>query len=876
MFLCRTAFGLDRFKTEIYDMVTPMEPILKTKLFAPRNVDGVIDRSQLIQKIDSGQTSGALTLVSAPAGSGKTTLVAGLAREKAWLSLDEDDNDPARFWSYVVAAIRCAAQNVDKDIATFFETTNPVVKQFLVGLINELSSCKEKITFVIDDYHVIENTSIHDNLKYFIERLPCSVHMIIITRSDPPISFGRLRAQGKLTEIREADLRFSTGEAGLFFKDVMQITVENTLVEKLTTRTEGWISGLKLAALSMRGSANVNEFVASFTGNNQHVLDYLMEEVFARLNAGDQDFLLRTAFLDRMSGPLCDAVTGRKDGAHVLGRLARANLFIVSLDQERCWYRYHHLFADLLKMRSTVDSKLHARASVWFEAEGFVAEAISHARGSGDLIRCAELIERTALEEIGFGRFATVQRWLEDVPLNVIQGRPLLCVISAWIQVFLGKVEDAIPFMMAASQARDKRVQAHLGLIQAFGSLLQGQLSEAVRLAEGAREQLRGDPAYLSDCAFVIGMASRDQGDLVRALDEARELERLGRESRSVQLVLMGMYDRAVNFHFQCRLTEAAQLCRDAIAYAVTRNAEGYSPTSRIELELASLLRLFGDSESALTHAEAAISKFEDCEVPSDWLNAHIIHGQILLTLGRVDEAFKALSRADEVFVSHDIFPILAAIYRSARSNLLLKMGKVDEANALVGTSDLSPGLLGDINALALGRLKLAINQPEAVLELHKPRVEAARNRKFFLVMMLTQLAVAQEQLGQRKNAFLELDGALEICARAGFRQFFIDEGEAIGSLIEHGLRQRRWSGTIETFAASLVEISDQGLVEPLSGREIEVLHLLAEGNTNKKIAKALFVSVGTVKTHVHHIGTKLHVANRTEAVTRARRLGII
>jgi LuxR family maltose regulon positive regulatory protein len=427
-------------------------PLLQTKLYIPQSrpsSSNLILRPRLMERLNEG-LSGKLTLLSAPAGFGKTTLVSEWASQSktpvAWLSLEETDNDLTRFLGYVIAALQTCYPHLGETVPAMMQSPQPpLLDSLLTILINDIAAIPEDLVLVLDDYHVITSPPIQQALTFLLDHLPSQLHLAITTRADPPFPLARMRARGEMVEIREADLRFTKAETFAFLQQVMNIELSADDLIALHHRTEGWITGLHLAALSMQGSKDAREFVQTFTGGHQYILDYLLEEVFRRQSASSQTFLLQTSILERLCGSLCDAVMGRDDGQTMLETLAQANLFILPLDDERHWYRYHHLFADLLRHRlqQTLPAQwpdLHRRAATWYEQHGFINEAIHHALQAEAYPEAARLVEVNAFTALKQGEVMTVLGWLDRLPQETVHAHPWLSVWHAWALLLTGQV----------------------------------------------------------------------------------------------------------------------------------------------------------------------------------------------------------------------------------------------------------------------------------------------------------------------------------------------------------------------------------------------------------------------------------------------------
>lgn len=858
----------------------PMTPLLETKLFVPCTNTTLVERAELTQKMGGDKNTPVnLTLVAAPAGSGKTTLIASWPVAKGWLSLDADDNDPARFWSYFVEALGRAGVCVNAELLLCFESPQPATRDFLTSLLNALSTSGEQVVMVLDDYHLITEPQIHSGVQYLLDHAPPGLHLVLLTRGDPPLSLAKIRARGLMNEIRQADLRFSTAEAQALLRCTTGVALEEALVQALVEHTEGWASGLRLAALSLRDHSSPQDFVRSFTGNHKHVVDYLGEEVFSQQAQEVQDFLLETAVLERLSGPLCNAVTGREDSAVMLEQLWRAQLFIVPLDSARQWFRYHHLFAELLRMRCQKTDQLHRRACRWFESQGLLDEALGHARALGDVERVADLLEKDALAQLSRGRMQTVRRWMQELPQNVVGQRPGLCTACAWVLIFSGKVAQALPLLQASGQFQGEVYVAHTLLMKAFLAMMDGDNAAAKEMAERAKPILVDHPMFYSLTYYITGNISRDMGDFAGAREQALELERIGRDSGNVWTFAAGISEQAALLRFCGQLNRAQQLYRDALDWCQQRGARDFASLVKIDVGLADILREQDKLPEAQHHVELAIKNLAGWEVPSDWLLALAAHVRILVAQGAFARARATLGELDAWQRAQSVNPIVAAVVRIARIRYWLSVGQVQQAAAQLVEIKPSPVVLCEMDTLCWVRVGLAqggADKAQEALDLVTPLLESAAQRPYYLMMLLLQQCLAEQALGKTKLAQQTLGRALELAAPDDIRRLFLDEGPALAHLIEAGLRANAWSGVAERFAATLVEVHQQDLVEPLSQRELEVLRLVAAGLSNRAVGEKLFISLGTVKTHVHNICGKLGVSSRTQAVARAQRLQIL
>ncbi|MBC8450567.1 MAG: hypothetical protein H8D78_22765 [Chloroflexi bacterium] len=482
-----------------------ISPLLSTKLYVPPVRPELVPRPRLIERLNAGLHR-KLTLVSAPAGFGKTTLLSEWTQQSefsvAWVSLDRDDSDPARFWAYFIAALQTVQADVGEGALAVFQSPQPPpIEAILTTLINEIATLPDPFALVLDDYHLIQAQPIHSALAFLLDHLPPQIHLVIAGRADPPLPLARLRGRGQLTELRETDLRFTLDEAATFLNQVMGLGLSAEDVAALEARTEGWIAGLQMAALSMRGRKDIPGFIAAFTGSHRYILDYLMEEVFQQQSADVQDFLLKTSILERFTAPLCDAIAEREDSHDVLLALERANLFIVPLDESRQWYRYHRLFADLLRHRLQIAGPqdlvphLHTRASQWYEAEGFAAGAVHHALAGSDWERAATLILDVSETMLKRGELVTLLGWLQALPAEVVRVRPQLCLTYGWALILTGQLDAAESYLGQAEGAAqdDAALLGDIVSAQAFIARIRGDDSRTIELSQRALSLLPQD-----------------------------------------------------------------------------------------------------------------------------------------------------------------------------------------------------------------------------------------------------------------------------------------------------------------------------------------------------------------------------------------------
>jgi len=866
--------------------------LLATKLYIPTARKDFVPRLRLLQVLnDAWQQGKKLVLVSAPAGYGKTTLIIEwlpeLQTKTAWISLDKADNDPARFLTYLIAALGQIDKRIGENTQALLQSPQPLPPEVvLTSLINEITAVTSPFVLVLDDYHVIQAISIHQQLDFLVDHQPPQMHLFIITREDPPLPLARLRARGQMAEIRQDDLRFSLDECREFLQHSMGLHLSLEDITALERRTEGWIAGLQLAALSMQGCNDLPGFVKAFSGSSHYVLEYLIEEVFERRSTDEQEFLLRTSILDQLCGPLCDAIAGRTGSSLLLDRLEHANLFIIPLDQSHTWFRYHHLFAELLRQRLHSSGKfseveLHRRASQWFADKGLLPEAIQHALAAKDWDRAAELISKNSVMLLRRGELVTLLGWLKLLPIEVIYNLPQLCRDYGWALTLTGQLDTADDFLRRAEAAVQDN-EALLGEIlvaQAYNLRVRGDNKKAIDRALRAISLLpQSDHLSRSLVALTLGLAYWNQGEFREAEQAFIEVDQAAQQSRNhyarmTALTYLGMIQVVYG-----RLNHAAELCRKVIQLG------GLSPTvAPAHIELGALLYEWNDLELATHHLQTGI---EQCQ----YIGNMLIQSDGLRTLAIVhqarndpDAALSTIQRADHLAESRQVSPLTRMRNAACHVQLALANNSLSDADFWAGrvTEAADSSLLYPPRfELTPARLLLAHHEkPQAMVRLNK--LFETASRAGWVPGMVEVRALQALAAATPAEALHFLTEALKLARPEGYIRTFVDKGELMKTLLERLRAQGgELKGYILTLLASFGERSRasilQPLVEPLSERELEVLSLLAEGMSNREIAQHLIVSIGTVKTHVHSIINKMGVNNRMHAVALAKELELL
>ena len=883
--------------------------LLETKLHAPRARVGVVHRARLLERLARGTTS-KLTLVSAPPGFGKSTLVAEwfsrrtASERAAWLSLDSDDNDPVRFWRYVVAALRTALPDIGLEAASALEPPEPQVDLAIHSVLNDLADVDQQIVLVLDDFHTLERHEIHESVAFLIDRLPSHAHIVMTTRADPPLPLARLRARGELVEIRAADLRFTADEAAAYLNGAMALDLRGSDVGALEARTEGWIAALQLAALSMQGRADPGSFIASFAGDDRYVVDYLADEVLARQPGHVNTFLLQTSILDRMTARLCDAVTGRDDSRAMLERLDRANLFVIALDDQRRWYRYHHLFADVLGARLLDDDaasvpQLHRRASDWFERDGDRSEAIRHALAAGDFLRAADLIER-AIPDLGRARAeATLRRWLEVVPESVVKTRPVLAAAFAGSLMQTGEVAGVADLLAAAEAALEAsgaatpataneveliRLPGHLAMLRAGHARIGGDLPRTIAHAEHALDVAAPDD-HLSrgGAASLLGLAWWETGDLDKAHRSFAEGMASLELGGYLSDVVGGQVTLADIRIAQGRLGDAMRAYRRGLDLAVGGAGPPLRGAADMRVGISDVLRERNDLVGAREYLAASRELGEANGLPKNPYRSRVVEARLRQAEGDLGTALELLVDAERVFFA-DFSPVIQPI-PALKARLQIAQGLLglarEWADRAVETAADADSYVGQFDLATLARLLLAEGRIGESRALAARLAARARDRRWIgaAIDALIVQALASHARGGGSDAIAAIGAAFEYAEPEGYVRIFVDEGPPMAALLQEATRRGiapSYASLLAATIASTGRTRRQPLVEPLSDRELEVVRLLRSELGGREIANELFVSVNTVRTHTKNIYSKLGVRSRRAAVRRAEELGLI
>lgn len=906
-----------------------MIELLRTKLFIPRPQKNLVSRPRLVDCLNEGLDK-KLTLIAAPAGFGKTTLLSEWIPQSprcvTWLSLDPEDNDPIRFWTYFISSLQSVSPQLGEQALILVQNHQTLpVNSILTTLLNEITAFSDRFIVVLDDYHVIESQLIHDALAFLIDHQPSNIHLIITTRIDPALPLTRLRARDQMTEIRANDLRFSTNEVMNFLSQVMKINLSREEATVLEKRTEGWIAGLQIAALSMQGHENMSGFIQSFSGSHRHILGYLADEVLNQQPKGTLNFLLQTSILGRLCGPLCDAVTRESEGQVILQELEHANLFIMRLDDQGRWYRYHHLFAEVLHARlqqtqPDLIQELHRRASTWYEESGNLAEAVTHALAAQDFDHASLLVEKTSRAMWQRGEVGTLQNWLAAMPSSIRRARPQLCLAQAWGALAAGQIAlvetsvlEAEEIIGSKDEEDSRDLRAQVDAIRSTLAVFRQDSAKAIELAQRSLDHLPEDDHFLRGLiAYSLGRAYLAQGDLSAANQKLKEAATFSLHAGDLSTASFALNALGAELQVQGRLREAAQ-CFRQVLHAIHNEGRPLpvAASSGAYVWLGRILYEWNQLDEAAEYANQGITLSRPFNASAAIFIGNLVLTDVLLARNDIAGALNSLQNAETAVRSDAMLKVAVRMVEAVGAQLSLAQGNIADASqwATMYQSKLNLPASGDwtdtrqfrpmfdYECLTLVRVRMAQGQWEEarrlLVQLQPIVASGARKSRLIAVLILRALLLQME--GSQAQSIATLEEVLTLAEPEGYIRIFLDEGESMRLLLidyqavlknrltEHVdpdlIRLLTYTDSLlASFspASSMTNLANTDLPEPLSERELNVLRLIATGRSNQEIAEMLVIAVSTVKSHINNLYGKLGTNRRTEAIAIAREKGLL
>jgi LuxR family maltose regulon positive regulatory protein len=894
-----------------------VQHLLATKLLMPTQRAALVSRQNLLEILDKSLVC-KVTIITAPAGFGKTTLIGDWINQRniqaAWLSMDENDNDPNRFLSYFIKALQTIDSDIGETILEILQSPQVQINEpLLISLINEIVlSIPDETIFVLDDYHLVETPQINEIVYFLLIHLPPPIHIFIASRSDPSLPVALLRGRGELNEIRQDDLRFTTEETTEFLNRVKGLQLTENQVGVLVTRTEGWISGLQMAAISIQGSENTSAFIQSFTSSNRYIFDYLIEEILNRQPENVQDFLLDTSILGRLTGDLCNAVTNQPDGQEILDLLVRTNLFILPLDKDRQWYRYHHLFADLLQKQLTQKRpgfihELHKRASLWFDGEGFSEEAITHSLATKDFEFSAQILEQNIPVMLERGEeLSLIAKFFSKLPEEFIRSHPYLSIQRIWGLVFSGRLDEAEErFQEVEYQPgidKDKDLTGHIALVRALIANIRGNMESAILLAQQADELIPAkDVVVRGMIPYILGNGYLEIGKLNNAEQAYDQIRQIAISANNLWALTVAYHGLAQIKKLRGHLVEAKSLCEELLKIAAARKAERYGFLCGIHFELGDVLREFNNLDIARKRVMEGLELSESWEITTDIVSGYVTLARIYIAQADLDAAAEALREAKKASEMGNIFRIIETKLDICQVQMWIQKGNAGdlsrwadkiEAKLINLDQDEEFDFVTEMELIALARVWITTStksQDKSSLFKSKNLLKrlassAQKTERFYrLIEILALQSIVFDRLEDENMAFEVLDKSILLAQPEGCMRIFLDEGQPIQSILYRaqklGIGLPYTKTLLDAFEIQMRELSgstSQDLPEPLSDREMEVLMLLPTKMTAAEMAEKLIIAKSTIDTHIKHIYSKLGVNRRIEAIQRAEEIGLL
>jgi len=895
--------------------------ILRSKFFVPSERHGFVNRSALLARLEEGLHPGVrLVLLCAPAGFGKTTIasewILDIQRRKnlgevdyqiCWLTLDEGDNHVGRFLRYLITDLQEATESVGQIPLEWLQMPMGDVKEpVLAGLTNEMATSLQPLLLFLDDYHVIDSPEVHRCVEFLLDHLPPHAHMVIMTRSDPPLALARMRGRGQMVEIGLSDLRFNRAEIERLFNEKMHFDLNEDQIAAVEERTEGWITGLQLLGLSLQGKQNQAELINAFTGSNRYILDYLMEEVLGGLPQDIQNFLMVTAILKRMRAELCDALTQRNDSRSVLEHLEKENLFIVPLDNERVWFRYHLLFGEFLINRLHSRCKdglieneqvLHRRAAVWLRDHGYSSEAIAHAFDAGDESWAAQIIEESTINFYLPGEFNPLLSWLEKLSRPQLLARPRLCLTYAWSLIMTGRFAKVQPFLDGIDEiisGAESEIVGEAAVLRTLITAYTMEVTQAIQYAQTALSLLSEKNVFLRSLVYHnLGVAYEFVNETDKALAAYENGWRLAKNGSSFIIKILSGTQIGDVWYIQGRLHDA-ETQYEMVCESLNEIEKRAPLASLIYFGLGRLSyewNLLDDAEEQLRKAIDLSRKWEVADILAVGL-VYLIN----IARARMDEeqASLLLSQVGDIKMRRVLATLTLDYANLMLVPIWIARGEIEKAALAIAeirsVEEKTPAYFFELETMAWARIHLAKGETREALTILDDALEKTKsgNKVTLILEMLILRALTVRSLGETAEAHATLSQALALAEKEHYKRIFLDEGQTIWIL----MREMEKTNALSAYGLELAwllekqyqtgedrspkkSISLGGAFEPLSEREVEVLHLIAQGHSNQEIADRLFVAVSTIKTHVGNIYAKLGVSSRVQAAGRARELNL-
>jgi len=885
---------------------------IESKINIPKVKDKLVKRIALFNKLNEA-INYKLILVTAPAGFGKSTLISSWlnfnVKNKyftAWISLDERDSDSLTFWKYILYAIdKIKGGSVENSLSELnsFQFEYCLGTEILAVIINDLCNLEKDLFIVLDDLYLIKNKDIYEELKFFIRNMPFNIHFIILSRVVPEIGIGKLRATDNMLQLSQEDLCFTKEETGMFFKEVMSVNISNNILSILEKRTEGWAAGLQMAALSLKNNKYEENIIKNFKGDHRYVLDYLMEEVFTLLEKDTQEFLMKTSILDEMNCELCNKVIRAKNSQHFLEKLDNENLFMIPLDENKEWYRYHHLFKDFLRNRrdfimKSMLPKLYSDAADWYKENGFYANGINFYLEAKNYDDAKFMIEKIDMDVMFRGEMKKVYNWCMSIPKSKLYDSPRLCMNMSWCactngnyeetEYYLKHVEEVLKILK--DEENVKYLKAEIMIIRAMLATIEKDSRKIIEYLKKAKNYSDKYDILKATAALLNGTACIYEGNVHKALDFYEECLNISKTINNYYIAVTANRSIIISKMLRGTLYEAEKQCIDLLEYLSKRHAEKIPIAGVIYNDLAGVYYEWNELDKATECVKKALDLGKKGEIMWVLCTSYMILAKIFFANSNIEDALKYMNKAEEMMINDKLFDVRTE-FEVAKGKMFLKMGNFQEAEKLINYEILNSSEKRNIAYTSYYITKLQyfiltnlLNEAEQLVSSLCESFESKSIYKEFAEVLILK-SILCEKRGNTEDTLESLLKAINISYKEKYLRIFLDKGEYLKNIILkiQDKLQLRLEKEKKVFLNKIIEdfnevtiIKKLDMIEILSIRELEVLKYLREGRTNSEIADSLFVSINTVKTHLLNIYTKLDVHSRTEALAKANELGIL